>query len=158
MGKMRLTDIMMAAVLSQNKYHRGNVIFIALQCIACWLVCNDIEEGIAGNVILCSMEASVFYLLAIENTRRFCCQQILWAKILCRQWQVKKSGCLLMYLNSEVELRLSGVQPSKSLPGKKESFAELQLRFQWVLGDFSSCSVRNLILATGDQKVLNCSE
>lgn len=59
-----------------------------------------------------------------------------------------------MYLNSEVEFRLNGVQPSKSLPGTKESFAELQLGFQWVLSDFSSCPVRNLILATGDQKVL----
>lgn len=64
---------MMAAVLAQNKYHRGNVIFIALQCNACWLMCNDIEEGIAGNVILCCMEASVFYLLAIDNNRRLCC-------------------------------------------------------------------------------------
>lgn len=62
-----------------------------------------------------------------------------------------------MYLNSEMEFSLNGVQLSESLPGTKESFAQLQLGFQWVFSDFSFYPEINLILATGDQKVFNCS-
>lgn len=66
-----LTDIMMAAVLSQNKYHRG--LCTAMLAGLCAMILRKALLAMSYS----GLEAAVLYLLVMDNIRRFCCQQIL---------------------------------------------------------------------------------